>query len=476
MAPCGTLPLVTALDSQVGLGYHRQHGADAEASRRAAGRGCLAREGGQVTGLRRGAHSVGGAPRKSSRPSVVSALCLSALLTGVGVLAASQPSAAAIGGAFVPIWRHVESVAGGGCSGPFTAGYAVSGPSTCGWNTTTTVNGRPPDTVNHVSIRKGGSVSYKFTVASGAHRTVSYGIPKGGWLNNATSTVTVDDGATTTVSGRSPAGSTASSGLSLWTSASLGSGSHSITIRSDGSSVNVYGLWIAVAKSPPKLEIRTKSLPVAELDHPYAAQLAATGGDSPYSWLTISSQLPPGFSLNRRTGRISGTPTSVAAKSLTVEVKDAIGKTERKVLPIKVAPATIFDDTFKGAALSNSWESVVGSNSFNGEQECYSATDDSVGGDLLTETAAVGSVPANCYCPPSSASKAVCPYASGAVQWASLGFTYGTVTVRAEIGRRCRNLAGHLAGGDRLPDLDNCRCGGLGRFGCRLSLAGAGSE
>ncbi len=383
--------------------------------------------------LRRGAHSVGGASRKPSRLSVVSALCVSALLTSVGVLAASQPSAAAIGGAFVPIWKHVESVAGGGCSGPFTAGYAVSGPSGCGWNTTTTVDGRPPETVNHVSIRKGGSVSYRFTVASGAYRTVTYGIPKGGWRNNATATVTVDDGAATTVIGRAPPGSTASSGRSLWTSGSLGSGSHSITIRSDGSSVNVYGLWIAVANSPPKLEIRTTSLPVADLDHPYAAQLDATGGDSPYRWSTISGKLPPGFSLNQRTGGISGTPTSVAARSLTVEVKDASGRTERKVLPIKVAPATIFDDTFGGAALSSAWEAVVGSNSFNGEQECYSATDDSVGGDMLTETAVVGSVPANCYCPPGSASKAVCPYASGAVQWASLGFTYGTVTVRAKL-------------------------------------------
>ena len=384
--------------------------------------------------VRRGARSVPRASRKPSRLFVACALSLSVVLTSAGLLAASQVSGAAIAGTLVPIWKTAESATGGGCPGPFTAGYAMSGPFGCGWNTTT-VNGRPPETVNHVSIHKGGSVSYTFTVAMGAFRKVTYGIPAGGWLNNAHATVTVDDGVPKIVTWLAPSGSTAPSGLSLWTSASLGSGSHTITIKSDGNSVNVYGLWIAGATSAPKLSIQTTSLPAAPLDHPYSTQLGGAGGDSPYSWSTLSGQLPHGFSLNRRTGDIRGTPTSVATKSFTVRVKDSLGKTATKLLRIKVTPAIIFDDAFKETALPSAWDDVVGSSPFNDEQECYTAANNSLGSDMLTETAAVGSVAANCTCPPNASSSSVCPYSSGAVQWASLGFTYGTVTVRAKLAR-----------------------------------------
>jgi beta-glucanase (GH16 family) len=100
--------------------------------------------------------------------------------------------------------------------------------------------------------------------------------------------------------------------------------------------------------------------------------------------------------------------------------------------PTTTGPPTLFADTFKGTALSSSWDAVVGSNPSNGEQECYSSTHVSVRKGMLTETAVVGSVPANCHCPPGPTS-VVCPYGSGAVQWASSGFTYGTVTVRAKL-------------------------------------------
>ncbi len=101
--------------------------------------------------------------------------------------------------------------------------------------------------------------------------------------------------------------------------------------------------------------------------------------------------------------------------------------------PTTTGPPVIFNGTFKGTALSSAWDTVVGSNPSNGEQECYSPTNDSVKRGMLTETAVVGSVAANCNCPPNPASNAPCPYGSGAVQWSSLGFTYGTVSVRAKL-------------------------------------------
>lgn len=89
----------------------------------------------------------------------------------------------------------------------------------------------------------------------------------------------------------------------------------------------------------------------------------------------------------------------------------------------------IFDDEFSGKTLSSSWTAVAGANPSNQEQECYSPQNVSVGGGNLREKAQVGTV-AKCDCPPSSSDK--CPYKSGAIQWRSFSFTYGTVTFRAK--------------------------------------------
>ena len=97
----------------------------------------------------------------------------------------------------------------------------------------------------------------------------------------------------------------------------------------------------------------------------------------------------------------------------------------------KVVAPLSFDDEFSGTTLSSAWTAVTGANPGNGEQECYSPQNVSVSGGWLHENAAVGSI-SNCDCPPAPASNDACPYVSGAIQWASSSFTYGTVSVRAK--------------------------------------------
>jgi beta-glucanase (GH16 family) len=92
---------------------------------------------------------------------------------------------------------------------------------------------------------------------------------------------------------------------------------------------------------------------------------------------------------------------------------------------------SIFDDEFAGPTLSSAWTAVAGpGDPSNSEQECYSPQNVTVTGGVLQEMAEVGSV-SNCYCPPQSTNS--CGYVSGAVQWSSLSFTYGTVSVRAKL-------------------------------------------
>jgi beta-glucanase (GH16 family) len=101
------------------------------------------------------------------------------------------------------------------------------------------------------------------------------------------------------------------------------------------------------------------------------------------------------------------------------------------VTPRPATPDTvIFDDEFAGTSLTNAWTEAEGSNPSNGELECYSPTNLKVYGGVLQETASRGTS-CGADCPPMSS--VLCSYISGAVQWTSLSFTYGTVSVRAKL-------------------------------------------
>ena len=58
------------------------------------------------------------------------------------------------------------------------------------------------------------------------------------------------------------------------------------------------------------LMITTGSLPNGQVNVPYNATLAASGGTTPYTWSLTSGTLPAGLTLNASTGTISGTPTT----------------------------------------------------------------------------------------------------------------------------------------------------------------------
>ena len=86
---------------------------------------------------------------------------------------------------------------------------------------------------------------------------------------------------------------------------------------------------------PPPLSILTASLPPGTEGAPYAAQLAATGGISQYSWALASGTLPAGLVLSAA-GRISGTPTQTGTAQFTVRVADLAGQTASRALSIQI--------------------------------------------------------------------------------------------------------------------------------------------
>ncbi|MFN8587718.1 MAG: putative Ig domain-containing protein [Candidatus Eisenbacteria bacterium] len=66
-------------------------------------------------------------------------------------------------------------------------------------------------------------------------------------------------------------------------------------------------------------------LPPGVVGTPYAVASSATGGVAPWCWTLVSGTLPPGLSLDRSTGQLSGTPTASAVADLTVSATDAYG-------------------------------------------------------------------------------------------------------------------------------------------------------
>jgi hypothetical protein len=69
------------------------------------------------------------------------------------------------------------------------------------------------------------------------------------------------------------------------------------------------------------LEITTTKLPSGTIHSAYAATIEATGGTAPYAWSIAGGKLPATLTLTS-TGAIVGTPTTAAAYTFTIQVKD----------------------------------------------------------------------------------------------------------------------------------------------------------
>jgi len=137
-------------------------------------------------------------------------------------------------------------------------------------------------------------------------------------------------------------------GLSLAASGAISgtpttSGTYSFTAQVTDSDLHTasytYSVLIA-AYITPSLSITTASVPNGSVSMAYGTTvLAATGGNSPYTWSVASgSALPGGLTLST-SGTLSGTPTTAATYSFTVQVKDSTSNTSAKAYSMTVVSA-----------------------------------------------------------------------------------------------------------------------------------------
>jgi len=146
-------------------------------------------------------------------------------------------------------------------------------------------------------------------------------------------------------SGTLPSGLTlASNGNITGTPTTAATSSFTVKVSDSSSPVETAskGLSIAIALAGGPLQISTVSLPSGQVSSAYSTTVSAIGGVSPYLWSVASGSLPAGLSLNASSGVISGTPTTAATSTFTIQAKDssAAPQTTTKSFSVTIAAAT----------------------------------------------------------------------------------------------------------------------------------------
>jgi hypothetical protein len=122
-------------------------------------------------------------------------------------------------------------------------------------------------------------------------------------------------------------------GLNLTPSGTLAgtpttAGSYSFTIEAtDSAAPNRTASAAFTVQILPPLTITTTNLPDTTVGAIYSAALAATGGNTPYTWSITSGALPAGLSL-KPDGTLAGNPSTPGTSTFTVQVADASQPTQ----------------------------------------------------------------------------------------------------------------------------------------------------
>ena len=95
---------------------------------------------------------------------------------------------------------------------------------------------------------------------------------------------------------------------------------------------------LTVDAARPLVLTNTGQLTAGRVGVSYAIGVFADGGTPPYNWSLAAGQLPPGLSLQRSPGRITGTPTTAGAFTFTLRAADQGGQQATGQYSITVNP------------------------------------------------------------------------------------------------------------------------------------------
>lgn len=123
------------------------------------------------------------------------------------------------------------------------------------------------------------------------------------------------------------------------------------------------------------LGITTSTLPSGAASKAYSASLGAQGGKAPYGWTLVSGSLPPGLSLNKSTGVISGTPSSGGLFNFTVKVMDSNVPAGEATKTLKIVVSGSSGVTIPPAAVNAPAEGVAKIFNIRGQEISGAAAD-----------------------------------------------------------------------------------------------------
>ena len=127
----------------------------------------------------------------------------------------------------------------------------------------------------------------------------------------------------TLAAGALPAGlNLSSAGVISGTPSAQGTAFFTVRVTDSQSPAASATRALSIATSASPIVINTTSLASAAVSVPYSATLSAGGGVTPYNWSLTAGTLPPGLSLSAA-GVISGTPSTAANVSITIQVTDS---------------------------------------------------------------------------------------------------------------------------------------------------------
>ena len=87
--------------------------------------------------------------------------------------------------------------------------------------------------------------------------------------------------------------------------------------------------------------VTTTGMPPGTVGVKYGVQMAATGGQPPYSWSLYSGSLPPGLTIDQQGGIIQGTPTAAGSYPFSVQARDAVEASLPQQLSIAISAPPI---------------------------------------------------------------------------------------------------------------------------------------
>jgi hypothetical protein len=141
----------------------------------------------------------------------------------------------------------------------------------------------------------------------------------------------------------------------------VGSNSFTVQVSDDSGGTAKKDFTLLTVTPTSVLTITTLSpLPTGIVGEAYTMSLLATGGVLPYTWSIVSGTLPPGLSLNRTIGLISGNPTTIGSSTFRVRVTDSSSPSQTAELDLSmdVKTPTVYSSIWimaKGTPAGGVW-------------------------------------------------------------------------------------------------------------------------